>query len=126
MEGVLFPLCPRPTNDEGLLGRNESLWDSYFHQLMREIRNVITLSSSLPEINDLEAILWENPGLFSGQLGTVGVAQYDKEVVDDIPLKSMPYHCVPPKLKILMDYIDEHLEKGVKDPLNRHMRIRRF
>jgi hypothetical protein len=49
------------------------------------VRSSVVISA-LPEADDLEAILSEYPDLFSGELGTVRGAQYDIELVDDVPV----------------------------------------
>ena len=50
--------------------------------------------------------------LFSGQLGTVKGAGYEIELVDQVPVRSPPYHCAPPKLKLLKDFMEDITERS--------------
>ena len=61
-------------------------------------------------------MLNEYSELFSGQLGTVKGAEYEIELVDQVLVRSPPYHCTPPKLKLLKEFVEELLQKGVSRP----------
>jgi hypothetical protein len=69
-----------------------------------------------PEPDPIEEVLSEYSGLFSGQLGTVKGAEYEIELVDQVPVQSPPYHCALHKLKLLKEYAEELLRKGVVRP----------
>jgi hypothetical protein len=79
-----------------------------------------------PEPNPLEEVLNEYSGLFSGQLGLVNVAEYEIELVDQVPVRSPPYHCAPPKLKILKEFAEELLRREWLGLANTHMLARNF
>jgi len=97
--------------------KEESLGaSSYFQQLARDAGKIVTLSSAFPEPNPLEEVLNEYSELFSGQLGTVKGAEYEIELVDNVPVRSPPYHCAPPKLKLLKEFVEDVLQKGVVRP----------
>jgi hypothetical protein len=89
---------------------------SYFQQLARDANNIVTLFSAFLEPNPLEKVLNEYPQLFSGQLGTVKRAEYEIELVDHVQERSPPYHCAPPKHKLLMEFVEDLLKKGVVRP----------
>jgi hypothetical protein len=115
-----FHFAPhQPMKFEGLIenmkeeGRGVS---SYFQQLARDASKIVTLSSACPEPNPLEEVLNEYSELFSGQLGTVKGAEYEIELVDQVPVRSPPYHCAPPKLKLLKEFVEDLLRKGVVRP----------
>jgi hypothetical protein len=61
-------------------------------------------------------VLNEYSELFSGQLGTVRGAEYEIELVDQVPVWSPPYHCAPPKHKLLREFMEDLLKKGVVRP----------
>jgi len=42
-------------------------------------------------------------------------AEYEIELVDQVPVRSPPYHCAPPKLKIL-EFVEDLLKKGMVRP----------
>jgi hypothetical protein len=67
----------------------------------------VKLSSAFSEPNPLEEVICEFPGLFSGQLGDIKGAEYEIELVDQVPARSPPYQCAPPKLKLLKEFVDE-------------------
>ena len=58
----------------------------------------------------------EFPSLFSTSLGTTRCAPYDIELTDDIPVRSPPYRCAPPRLRVFRQLVDELLEQGVIRP----------
>ena len=95
--------------EEGLRG------SSYFQQLARDASKIVTLSSAFPEPNLLEEVLNEYSEQFSGQLRTVKGAEYEIELVDQVPVRS-PYHCAPPKLKLLKEFVEDLLQKGMVWP----------
>jgi hypothetical protein len=54
--------------------------------------------------------------LFSSKLGVAKCAPYEIELSDPTPVRSSPYWCAPPKLKIFGEMVDDLLEKGVVRP----------
>jgi hypothetical protein len=67
--------------EEGLGASN------YFQQLAKDASKIVTLSSAFPEPNTLEEVLNEYSELFTGQLGTVKGAEYESELVDQVPVR---------------------------------------
>jgi hypothetical protein len=63
-----------------------------------------------------DTIRAEFPELFSSQLGTAKCTPYEIELSDPTPVRSHPYRCAPPKLKIFRNTVNELLEKGVVRP----------
>jgi len=72
--------------------------NSYFEQLAKEASKIVSLSSAFPEPNPLEEMLDDYSELFSGQLATVKGAEYEIELTDEMPVRSPPFQCTPPKL----------------------------
>ena len=108
-----------PMKFEGLIEnvKKEGLGaSSYFQQLAKDANKIVTLSSAFPEPNPLEEVLKEYSELFSGQLATVKGAEYEIELVDQLPVRSPPYHCVPPKLKLLKEFVEDLLQNEVVRP----------
>jgi hypothetical protein len=68
-------------------------------------------TSKLPN-HSLEEILREYSTLFSGELGTMKGMEYEIELVDNEPVHSAPYHCAPPKLKVLKEIVQELQEQN--------------
>jgi hypothetical protein len=89
---------------------------SYFQQLAKDASKIVTLSSAFPEPNPLEEVLNEYTELFSEQLGTVKGAEYEIALVDQVTVRSPPYHCAPPKLRLLKEFLEDLLQKGVVQP----------
>jgi hypothetical protein len=89
---------------------------SYFQQLPRDASKIVTLSSAFTESNPLEEVLNKYSELFSGQLRTVKGAEYEIELTDQVPVRSPPYHCASPKLKLLTEFVEDLLQKGVVRP----------
>ena len=58
----------------------------------------------------------EFSGFFSGKLGTIRGAEYEIELLDQVPVRSPPYQCAPPKLKLLKEFVDDLLRKGIVRP----------
>jgi len=77
------------------------------------------LDPGLSEINNPrnqlngETLAAEFPGLFSCILGTAKCEPYDIELSDRVPVRSPPYRCAPPKMKIFREMVRELLEQGV-------------
>ena len=59
---------------------------SYFQQLAKDATKIVTF----PEPNPLEEVLNECSELFSGQLGEEKGAEYEIELVDQVPVRSLP------------------------------------
>jgi len=71
-------------------------------------------------------VLNEYSELFSGQLRTVKGVERETELVDQVPVQPPPYHCTPPELKLLKEFVETCYRKewsGLANPL---MRSRRF
>ena len=82
---------------------------SYFDQLTAEASKIVKLSSAYSEPNPLGDVLCEFSGLFSGKLGNIKGAEYEIELLDQVPVRSPPYHCAPPKLKLLKEFVHDLL-----------------
>jgi hypothetical protein len=76
----------------------------------------VTLSSAFPEPNPLEGVLKEYSKLFSGKLRKAKGAEYEIDLVDQVLVRSPPYQCAPPKLKLLKAFVEDLLQKGVVQP----------
>jgi hypothetical protein len=63
-----------------------------------------------------DEIVREYPTLFTDRLGTVKGMEYEIELVDPQPVRSAPYPCNPPKAKVLKEFVDDLLRKGVVRP----------
>jgi hypothetical protein len=90
--------------------------ESYFKHLAEKASKIVKLSSVFSEPNPLGDVLCEFTGLFSEQLGNVKGAEYEIELLDQVPVQSPPYQCAPPKLKLLKEFVDDLLKKGVIRP----------
>ena len=77
--------------------------ESYFTQLAVEASKIVKLFSAVSEPNPLGEVLYEFSRLFSGQLGNIMGAEYEIELLDQVPVRSPPYQCAPPKLKLLKE-----------------------
>jgi hypothetical protein len=64
----------------------------------------------------LEMLKEEFSTLFSGELGTAKCAPYEIELSDSTPVRSPPYRCGPPKLRIFREVVDDLLARGVVRP----------
>jgi hypothetical protein len=53
------------------------------------------------------------PKLFSDQLGMVKGMVCRIDLTDDVPVRSRPYQCSPPRLQALREIVQDLLEKGV-------------
>jgi hypothetical protein len=56
--------------------------------------------------------------MFSSVFGTAKCAPYVIELADSTPVRSLKYRCVPPKLKVFREMVDDLLERGVVRPSN--------
>jgi hypothetical protein len=72
--------------------------------------SLIAISS---ESVELEKLMSNFPGLFSEQLGTVKGMVCQIELSDPTPVRSRPYQCSPPRLRILRELVNDLLNKGV-------------
>ena len=102
-------------NEVGHVGGAES----YFTQLAVEASKMVELSSAVSEPNPFGEVLCEFSGLFSGQLGNIKGAEYEIELLDQVPVRSPPNQCAPPKLKLLKEFVDDLLKglSGLANPL---------
>jgi hypothetical protein len=88
---------------------------TYFQQLARDATKIVTLSYTFPEPNPLEEVLNEYSELFSGHLGTVKEVECETKLISGAGTVT-PYHCTPPKLKLLKEFVEDLLQKGVVRP----------
>jgi transposase InsO family protein len=65
------------------------------------------------ESADILDLLRGFPALFSGGLGSVRNMVCHLDLIDNIPVRSRPYQCSPPRLQQLRDIVDDLLDKGV-------------
>jgi len=98
--------------NEGIVGRVEGV-GTVCEQFVEEASRIAELSSVFVGENPLERVLSEFPGLFTEQLGVVKGAEYEIELVDHVPVRSAPYQCAPPKVKLLREFVNDLLRKGV-------------
>ena len=54
--------------------------------------------------------------MFSGKLGNIRGAEYEIELLDQVPVQSPPYQYAQPKLKLLKEFVDDLLRKGIVRP----------
>jgi hypothetical protein len=55
-------------------------------------------------------------GVVFFRIGVAKCTPYNIELSDTKPVRSPPYRCAPPKLKVFKEMIDDLLEKGVIRP----------
>jgi hypothetical protein len=72
-----------------------------------------TSSMSPSDSRKLDQLVRNFPKLFSDQLGTVKGMVCQLDLTDDVPVRSGPYQCSPPRLLALREIVQELLEKGV-------------
>jgi hypothetical protein len=63
--------------------------------------------------HQLDQLVSAFPDLFSEQLGTVKGMACHLDLTDDIPVRSRPYQCSPPRLQALREIVQGLLEQGV-------------
>jgi hypothetical protein len=61
----------------------------------------------------LDQLVQNFPKLFSDQLDTVKWMVCQLDLTDDVPVRSRPYQCSPPRLLALRQIVQELLDKGV-------------
>ena len=61
-------------------------------------------------------MLSEYSELYSGQLRTAKGPDYDIELVDQVTVRLQAYNCAPPKLKLMKEFVEGLLHKGVTRP----------
>jgi hypothetical protein len=61
----------------------------------------------------LDQLVLAFPNLFSDRLGTVKGMVCQLDLTDDIPVRSRPYQCSPPRLQALREIVHDLQEKGV-------------
>jgi len=83
---------------------------NYLQSLL--IQGLSEISNPRDQLNS-EILTTEFLGLFSPILGTAKCVPYDIELVDNVPVRSSPYRCAPPKTKIFREMVRELLEQGV-------------
>jgi hypothetical protein len=84
----------------------------YLQHLRDEVRAMTSLSEPWPGDGSFGSLVAEFPALFSSTLGVAKCAPYEIELSDPTPVRSSPYRCAPPKLKVFREMVDDLLEKG--------------
>jgi hypothetical protein len=79
--------------------------DNYLQHLREEARE--SNARLKAEGVKLDSLVNEFPALFSSELGAAKCVPYDIELSDTKPVRSSPYWCAPPKLKIFSEMIDD-------------------
>jgi hypothetical protein len=72
-----------------------------------------TSSLSISDSRKLDQLVLDFPKLFSDQLGTVKRMVCPLDLTDDVPVRSRPSQCSPPRLQALREIVQDLLEKGV-------------
>ena len=72
-----------------------------------------SLSAGPEESRDVADLLRSFPALFSDKLGTVKGMVCHLDLSDSVPVRSRPYQCSPPRLRILREIVNELMDKGV-------------
>jgi hypothetical protein len=72
-----------------------------------------TSSLSVSYSRKLDQLVLGFSKLFSDQLCTVKVMVCQLDLTDDVPVRSRPYQCSPPRLQALREIVNDLLEKGV-------------
>jgi hypothetical protein len=80
-----------------------------------EWQGVVACAWSLcvSESRKIEQLVRDFPRMFSDQLGTVKGMVCHLDLTDDLPVRSRPYQCSPPRLKALREIVQDLLIKGV-------------
>jgi hypothetical protein len=88
----------------------------YLQRLRDEVRELASMSETGSGDGSFNFLVDEFPALFSSTLGVAKCAPYEIELSDPTPVRSSPYRCAPPKLKIFREMVNDLLEKGVVRP----------
>jgi transposase InsO family protein len=62
---------------------------------------------------EIDRLLRAFPALFSDRLGTVKGMTCHLDLTDNLPVRSRPYQCSPPRLNVLREIVQDLLDKGV-------------
>jgi hypothetical protein len=92
-----------------------SAWNSHCFPCPEEVLKQLvdyTSSMSLSDSSKLEQLVLSFPKLFSDQLGTVKGMICQLDLTDDLPVRSGPYQCSPPRLQALREIVQDLLNKG--------------
>jgi hypothetical protein len=69
---------------------------------------------------ELDKLVRSFPGLFSDEFGTVkGMVCY-LDLFDSTRVRSRPYHCSPPRFRILRKIVQDLIDKGVVTKSHSH------
>jgi hypothetical protein len=90
--------------------------EDFFQVLMSEALAMLSLPPNSDGVSDLSSVYQEFPRLFSSRLGTARCAPYQIDLVDSTPVRSPPYRCAPPKMRIFREMVDDLLADGVIRP----------
>jgi hypothetical protein len=63
--------------------------------------------------SEVDQLVEKFPELFSDKLGTVKGMVCDIDLTDEVPVRSRPYQCSPPRLEALREIVQDLLQKGV-------------
>jgi hypothetical protein len=88
----------------------------YLQHLLDEALQLALVWEPGPSDISLSSLVAVFSALFLSTLGAAKCALYKNQLSDPTPVRSSPYWCTPPKLKIFREMIDDLLEKGVVTP----------
>jgi len=103
---------------EGIFGTDifGNVEDPFFRDLCVNAARFTTLGHVRPRELCAEVLQEEYSSLFSSSLGTAKCTPYEIELCDATPVRSPPYRCAPPKLKVFKQMVTELLAQGVLRP----------
>jgi hypothetical protein len=84
----------------------------YSEKAMAQLVNHISPMSP-SDSHELDQLVSAFPNLFSDQLGTVKGMECQLDLTDDIPVRSRPYQCSPPRLQALREIMQGLLKQEV-------------
>jgi hypothetical protein len=105
------PLCQYDFDSFGFSEQHHHLFpcsESVLNDLVAHVSPV-----SVDGSRKLDQLVLSFPRLFSNQLGTVKGMVCCLDLTDEVPVRSRPYQCSPPRLQALREIVQDLLEKGV-------------
>ena len=105
-------------NIVGLCFNAESLEnnDDFLQRLCGEVVGCNARGQNQPSVLSPEIFMEEFPSLFSNSLHIGNCNQYHVKLADTTPVRSSPFRCAPPKLRIFRQLVNELLEQAVIRP----------
>ena len=91
---------------------------NYFQGEIEERQYICGEVAQPGDLGNYGHLVDEFPELFADRLGTVKGRMCHIELTDNLPVRSPPYQCSPPKLQQLREHVDLLLQKGVIRPSN--------